>query len=182
MHKLIRSFSIVVLVMLLAGCVGPKTVGVSDHSWNEMSDSKRDTIRKQYTAVHKWQRAWSQQKESGPAIQVTLAGGQVKMPPERREYAFRPVHVTILPGTCQRVKVKAIDMRHKTQVSLCYMNKVLSLDASNYEWNKRAGTLMIHRNPLWASAHGLIYHNKELTTDGYASFSDLSIRIIEKSS
>ena len=164
-------------VLCLAGCAGPQSIGISQQKWSQLSDKDKQAMKSQYSKVRSWQRGQGADSVGNKAIAVTIVGGTAKMPPDFKSYHFKKVSVNLADGKCTTARIMQLSSEHSTNLRLCYIDSLLSIDPSHYEWQKRAGTLLLTKNPMWRQ--GLVYHGKHIDSEGYVSLHDVAIHVKE---
>jgi hypothetical protein len=175
----INLFVSIACAALLAACATPAKIGVSHESWQGMTETQHKQLKADYSKVRSWRSARNNGSADGSSLKITIVGGTAKMPPNFTDMHFRPVHIALSSGACTTANVNALRSSSSTTLSLCYTGSVLSLDPSHYIWEKRDGTLLLQKNPMWR--HGLVYHGKSVNSTGYVGFKDIAISVKELS-
>jgi hypothetical protein len=179
MNKFFSFVSIVLLCALFTACsvVPPQTMmGFSDQEWESFNKEKKQRLLNNY---HKVQEESSKNQESTTdngenVLMVTLSSGEVMMPPFEQSSPYQKVSFELGEGSCRDQALLNPKGDKQILLKVCYKNKALHLDPSNYDPEKSEGTLTLYFSPLWKE--GFIYHN--INTTGYARLqkADLSIK------
>ena len=170
------------ITLAVFGCaVKPQQLGISQQTWLGYSKAQQKQLAASYNQQHNYFIQQAQfDNEQGANLRVLLLQGKAMMPPFKQAQSFKPAEVLMSPGSCQQVWLYALQSANsktsrvqRVQLQLCYRNKVLSLDPSFYQLDKKQGSLFIHYHPGWWD--GMTYSG--IHSSGYLRLQHTSMRL-----
>ena len=170
-----RLLIVIGLCAMLGACVSPGQMGVSDKAWKQAAPDQKKSWRQAYQLYLKTHPVLPG-NPNGDLLQVDIAGGQAHFPPDFKESAFQPIHVTLLEGGCQRVRVMSEKEGLTNMLYMCFDQHTLALDPAIQSQNSRFGSLIIPQNPLWKRPNGWMYTS--MASEGLVSLKQANIRLL----
>jgi len=142
---------------VLAGCaVQPEELGISQRQWDKYSLEKQQDILAKHEAL-------VAAKDNEPSVvvkdswlQISISDGLVMMPPFTARYKYMPVTFKIKNGKCKKVLLHNYQKTHAVKLTVCYKKKILFLDPSRYEMDKKDGSVRLYSSPLWKNGFTFI--------------------------
>lgn len=166
-------FVILIFAMLcLVGCaVSPHTLGISNKQWDQYSEAQQQNLVANYEQIQASD--LNANIDYNNFLVVGIKGGTAMMPPFTASYRYNPVKFTIPAGTCEIVTLHSVIGVSSVDLTACFKNKVLYMDPSRYELNKKLGSIKFHALPLWNN--GFSYHN--ISSSGYTRLRNVTVTI-----
>lgn len=170
----IKATLIFLFVAALAGCgVSPERLGISEQQWDQYNKQEQRKILHDHDYIMDSAEKSTFVTQSNSCLTLKIQSGEAVMPPFSDWYSFRPATLKISEGTCQMVNLYATNSKKYITLGACYNDKVLLLDPSLYEIDKRYGSVRMYYSLLWDG--GFNYTN--INTDGYARLRKATIFI-----
>lgn len=172
------SFIVMMVGVLVSGCTpSAKSLGFTKNEWRSMPAHKRQVILSEYEK--KQTIPVEMVPDSVPkilkfnALRLTLSDGSAIFWPGKIRRSFASMTFKINEGQCRKIYLTSNDMKHKTNLSVCYNHFRLTLDPSPWALKYRDGSAIFFPSELWRQ--GLGYHS--LHTHGKAGLKDFSLYI-----
>ena len=169
-----RLLMVICLSTLLSACVRPGQMGISEQAWKQATPSQKKTWHQAYQAYLKAHPVLPGNPD-GDRLQVDITHGQAQFPPDFKESAFQPIHVTLDEGACQSVKIFSEGGESSNILYMCFDQHTLALDPAIQSQDSRYGSLIISESPLWKRPGGWVYTS--MTSSGLASLMHVNIRL-----
>lgn len=165
------------VICCLSGCgVSLNKLGISQHEWEQYTEQRQSRILKNYMQIAGEKKAQRQTENSMAKdswLEVNVSGGLVMMPPFIFSNSYTPASFKIYQNDCTNVKLKNLNLNDSVDLEACYKNNILFVDPSNYELDKKDGSIQLYSSPLWRN--GFTYQH--INTSGYARLQNANITV-----
>lgn len=177
-RRILRAkFLVFLLAITMLGCsASPESLGISEQQWNKYSEQEQKKIIHDHNYIEETAKKSTFTTPGNSCLTLKIQNGEAFMPPFSEAYAFEPATLKISEGTCRSVELNAVNGEKSVILGACYNDKILLLDPSLYEIDKRYGSARIYYSLLWDE--GFNYTN--INTDGYAHLRKTTIFITKQ--
>lgn len=178
MNVFIKSLFVGIGVIFLSSCasISPEKLGISQAQWSQYTPEQREQLAAQYKQTQEMQKSQSA-KGGNSALQVNVEKGTALLPPFSGSQPYRPLSFQIREGECGlKIPVMSVaNTKQAADMTACYTDSTLYLDASPYEADKAYGSIQFKWMPIWK--RGFIY--PDVNSTGLVKFKDVDVAVKE---
>jgi len=173
-----KQLFLIIIFLFLVGCASmPENLGINELEWTSYSPKKQRILLEKHAQISKERELLTKVDENlgDTFLAVKVYGGKVMFPPLFLNWQnYKPMQFNIFNGRCQKIDlVSQASENIKTQLGVCFLDDVLYLDPSRYDFSKKLGSVNIYFSPLWTS--GFSY--KGINSTGYVQLNDVTVEI-----